>query len=134
MQVQPYLFFEGRCEEAIEFYRKAVGAEVVMMMRFNQSPDPTMCSAAVSGEKVMHATIRIGETTLMASDGRCGGNASFKGFALSIAAADEAEVGRLFAALGEGGQAVMPPMKTFYAKSFGMVTDKFGVMWMLIAS
>src|SRR4051812_15563608 len=131
MQVQPYLFFEGRCEEALEFYRKSIGAEVVMMMRFNQSPDPTMC-AGIPGEKVMHATFRIGGSTLMASDGRCGGKQNFNGFSLSLDAKDEADAERLFNALSEGGQVQMPLMKTFYAKSFGMVADKFGVGWMVI--
>jgi PhnB protein len=129
--VQPYLFLEGRCEEALEFYKKAVGAEVQMLMRYKDSPDKAACGP-VPGEKVMHASFRIGETTLMASDGRCQGKATFQGFALSLSAADAAEAGRLYNALGEGGQVIMPLGKTFFSPSFGMVTDRFGVCWMVI--
>jgi PhnB protein len=136
MQVQPYLFFDGRCEEAIEFYRKTLGAEVEMMMRFKDSPeaaDPAMCPPG-SGEKVMHASIRIGDTTVMASDGRCMGQPKFDGFALSISVNDEAEAERLFAALAEDGQVQMPMTKTFFASRFGMVADRFGVGWMVVAA
>jgi len=128
MQVQPYLFYNGRCEEAIEFYRGAVGAEVTMLMRFKDSPEPT--SHGVD-EKVMHASLRIGDTTVMVSDGRCSGSLSFEGFALSLTVADDAEAERLFAALGDGGQVQMPLAKTFFSSKFGMVTDRFGVLWMI---
>ena len=134
MQVQPYLFFDGRCEEALEFYRTALGAEVTMLMRFKESPEPMpadMCPPG-SDEKVMHASFRIGETTLMASDGRAQGNPVFQGFSLSITAADDAEAQRLFNVLSEGGKVQMPLAKTFYASSFGMVADRFGVGWMII--
>jgi len=130
MQVQPYLFFDGRCEEAIEFYKKAVGAEVEMLMRFKESPDPTMCAPG-SGEKVMHAAIHIGETMVLASDGRCTGQPNFQGFALSLTVANEAEADRRFAALGDGGKVQMPLTKTFYSPRFGMVADRFGVSWMI---
>lgn len=135
MQVQPYLFFDGRCEEAIEFYRKALGAQVGMMMRFKDAP-PDACPEgafpAGSENKVMHAALQIGETTVMASDGRNTGKPSFQGFALSLDAKDDADAKRLFDALSEGGQVQMPLGKTFFASSFGMVTDKFGVTWMVI--
>ena len=130
-QIQPYLFFDGRCEEAIEFYRKAVGAEVTMLMRFKDSPDPGMCTAKEHAEKVMHSSIRIGETTVLASDGRCQGQPSFQCFALSLTVANDAEADRLFAALGDGGQVQMPLAKTFFSSRFGMVVDRFGVMWMV---
>jgi PhnB protein len=136
MRVQPYLFFDGRCEEAIEFYRKALGAEVEMLMRFKDSPEPPnpeMCPPG-SEEKIMHASFRIGDTIIMASDGRCMGQPKFDGFALSITAQSEAEAERLFAALGEGGQVQMPMTKTFFASRFGMVADRFGVGWMVIAA
>ncbi len=132
--VQPYLFFEGRCEEALEFYRKAAGAEVEMMMRYKESPEKPMCDPVPPGDKVMHASFRIGETTVMASDGRCQGKPSFQGFALSITAADEAAADRLFGALGQGGQVVMPLGKTFFSPRFGMVIDQFGVCWMVIVA
>jgi len=132
MQVQPYLFFDGRCEEALEFYRKALGAEVTMLSRFKDSPDPAMCPPG-SEDKVMHATLRIGDTTVMASDGRCQGQPSFQGFSLSIAAASEAEADRLFAAVADGGQVQMPLAKTFFASRFGMAADRFGVSWMVVA-
>ena len=133
MQVQPYLFFEGRCEEAIEFYRKALGAEVAMLMRFKESPDPAMISPGAE-DKVMHASLRIGDATVMVSDGRCQGKASFQGFSLSLSPASEAEADRLFTALADGGQAQMPLSKTFFAKRFGMVADRFGVSWMIIVA
>jgi PhnB protein len=130
-KVQPYLFFDGRCEEAIEFYRKTLGAEVVMSMRFKESPDQTMVTPG-SENKIMHATLRIGDTIVLLSDGRCSGAPSFQGFALSVTAANEAEADRLFAALGDGGQVQMPMMQTFFATRFGMVADRFGVGWMVI--
>jgi PhnB protein len=131
MLVQPYLFFDGRCEEAIEFYRKALGAEVTMLMRFKESPDPGVCLPG-SEDKVMHSNLRIGDTTVMASDGRCHGKPSFHGFSLSLSARDEAEADRLFAALSDGGQVQMPLAKTFFSPRFGMVADRFGVSWMII--
>jgi PhnB protein len=132
--IQPYLFFDGRCEEALEFYRQALGAEVEMLMRFKDSPDGAGCpgGAAVDGNKVMHASVRIGETVVMASDGRCAGKPNFQGFALSLSVPTEAEADRRFAALEKGGQVQMPLGKTFYSPRFGMVTDRFGVMWMVI--
>jgi PhnB protein len=135
MLVQPYLSFDGRCEEALTFYRKALGAEVAMLMRFKDMPDPQpgMITPG-SEEKVMHATLRIGETTVMASDGRCQGKPSFQGFSLSITAANEAEADRVFAALSDGGQVGMPLGKTFFSPRFGMVADRFGVNWMVIVA
>lgn len=130
MQVQPYLFFEGRCQEALEFYRRALGAEVTALMRYKGSPDPGMVQPG-SEDKVMHASFRVGETTLLASDGRCGGHPSFQGFALSLTVANEAEADRLFAALVDGGQVIMPLMTTFFSPRFGMTTDRFGVSWMV---
>ena len=137
MQVQPYLFYEGRCEEAIEFYRKALGAKVEMMMRFKDSPDgPPPGMTPPPPEKIMHAAFRIGDSTVLASDGMCqaGSKPSFSGFSLSIIAANDAEAKRLFGALAEGGQVQMPLGKTFFASSFGMVADRFGLGWMVIAN
>ena len=130
MQVQPYLFLEGRCDEAIAFYRGALGAEVTMLMRFKESPDPAMVAPG-TGDKVMHASFRIGETTVLASDGECKGRPSFQGFALSLTVPNEAEAERLFGALGDGGQVQMPMAKTFFSPRFGMVADRFGVSWMV---
>jgi PhnB protein len=133
MEVQPYLFFEGRCEEAVEFYRKALGAEVTMLMRFMDSPEPPPPGMLPSGSenKVMHASLRIGDATVMASDGSCKGKPSFQGFSLSIAPSDEARANAMFAALADGGQVQMPLAKTFWSPCFGMVTDRFGVGWMI---
>ena len=128
--VQPYLFFGGRCEEALEFYRSALGAEVEMLMRYRESPEPSEMPECFA-DKVMHASFRIGETTVMASDGRCEGTANFEGFSLSITVSDEAEAERVFAALGEGGLVAMPLEKTFWAAKFGMLQDRFGVGWMV---
>lgn len=131
MQVQAYLFFDGRCEEAIEFYKKTLGAEVDMLMRFKESPEQAMCAPG-SENKVMHASLRIGETRMMASDGRNTGKPDFKGFALSLNAKDEADADRMFNALSAGGQVTMPLGKTFFSPRFGMTADKFGVQWMVI--
>ena len=133
MQVQPYLFFDGRCDEAIEFYKKTLSAKVEMLMRWKDSPDKSMATPA-NADKVMHAAIRIGETTMLASDGRNTGNPNFQGFALTISAKTEAEADRLFAALGDGGKATMPMSKTFFSPRFGMLTDKFGVGWMILVA
>lgn len=131
MLIQPYLLFEGRAEEAIEFYKKAVGAKVEALMRFKDAPDQSMISPG-SGDKVMHSAIKIGETTLLVSDGRNTGKPNFQGFSLTVYVKDEAEADKLFSALGDGGQVRMPMDKTFFAKRFGMVADKFGVGWMII--
>jgi PhnB protein len=133
MQVQPYLFFDGHCEEAIEFYKKALGAEVEMLMRNKESPDKSMCVPGTEN-KVMHACFKIGDTAVMASDGRCTGKPSFQGFSLTLNAKDEAEADKLFNALGDGGQVQMPLAKTFFSPRFGMVADKFGVGWMVITA
>ena len=133
MQVQPYLFFNGRCEEAVEFYRRALGAEVEMLMRFKDSPDPPPPGMVPPGSenKVMHTCFRIGDTPVMASDGNCSGQPGFQGFSLSISAADVAAAERLFNALADGGQVQMPLTKTFWSPCFGMLTDRFGVAWMV---
>jgi PhnB protein len=134
MQVQPYLFFDGRCEEALEFYKKTLGAKVDMMMRFKESPEPQppgMCPPG-SEDKIMHAAFHIGDTQVMASDGRAQGQPKFEGFALSLDAKTEAEATKLFNALADGGKVQMPLMKTFFSPSFGMVADRFGVGWMVI--
>lgn len=132
-QIQPYLFFEGRCEEAVEFYRRTLGAEVTMLMRFKDSPEPPEPGMVPpdAGDKVMHMSLRIGGTTLLASDGRCEGRPSFQGFALSLTVPNVAEVERRFAALADGGQVQMPLTKTFFSPRFGMVADRFGVSWMI---
>ena len=134
MLVQSYLFFDGRCEEALEFYRKMLGAEVTMLMRFKDAPEPHqpgMCPPG-SENKVMHSSFRIGDTVVMASDGRCLGKPNFQGFALSLTAKNDAEAERLFGALAAGGQVQMPMAKTFFASRFGMAADRFGVSWMVI--
>jgi PhnB protein len=134
--VQPYLFFDGRCDEAIDFYRKALDAEVTTLLRFKDSPEPPqpgMCPPG-SDDKVMHANLRIGETMVMASDGRCAGQPLFEGFALSLSVPTEAEADRLFAALANGGQVQMPLAKTFFSPRFGMVSDRFGVSWMILVT
>ncbi len=130
MHVQPYLMFDGRCEEAIGFYKNAIGAEVEMLMRWKDSPDKSMCSPG-NEEKVMHSQFKVGDTTIMASDGRNSGNPDFKGFALSLNARDEADADRLFNALADGGEVQMPLAKTFFSPRFGMVADRFGVSWMV---
>ena len=133
MKVQPYLFFEGRTEEALEFYKKALGAEVLMMMRYKDSPDSPPPGMNPPPDKIMHACVKIGDAELMASDGMCTGNPIFGGFSLSYTAKDEADAKRRFNALAAGGKVGMPLGETFFAKAFGMCTDKFGVGWMVMA-
>jgi PhnB protein len=131
--VEAYLFFNGKCEEAVEFYKKALGAEVVMMMRYKEAPDQPPPGMLPPGfeNKIMHCSFKIGQTMVMASDG-CGAEASkFEGFSLSLSVRTEADAERAFAALSEGGQVQMPLNKTFWSPRFGMVTDKFGVGWMV---
>lgn len=132
MLIQPYLFFDGRCEEAIEYYKKSLGAEVTMLMRFKDSPEPPRDAAPDSGNKIMHAALRIGETTVMASDGSCLGNPRFEGFSLSLSAASDAEAERVFKALADGGQVHQPLIQTFFSSRFGMLADRFGVNWMVM--
>ena len=139
MQVQSYLFFDGRCEEALDFYQAALGAEVTALMRFKDAPpQPEQPSqegcgpAQADPEKIMHANFTIGDTQIMASDGMNGGKPDFKGFSLSIEAPNEAEAERLFTAISQGGTIQMPLGPTFFARSFGVTADRFGVGWMVI--
>lgn len=130
--VQPYLFFGGRCEEALAFYKSALGAQVEMVMKFKDSPEPPPPGSLAPGfeHKVMHSSFRTGQNTLMASDG-CGGSSKFEGFSLSLAVPTEAEADRAFQALADGGRVTMPLAKTFWSTKFGMVTDRFGIGWMV---
>ena len=135
MNVNPYLSFEGRCDEAIGFYKKAVGAEVKMLMRFKDMP-PSCPEGSIppgSENKVLHAELRIGDSTVFATDGHGQGQLKFHGISLSVSASNDAEAAKLFSALGEGGQVTMPLGKTFFASSFGMLNDRFGVSWMIVA-
>ncbi|MBC8094389.1 MAG: VOC family protein [Akkermansiaceae bacterium] len=131
--IQAYLFFNGNCEEAVEFYRKTIGAEVEMMMRFKDSPDAPPPGMLAPGyeNKVMHTSFRVGQTTVMASDGCGTEKTSFQGFALSLSVATEAEADRFFNALADGGKVTMPLGKTFWSPRFGMLEDRFGVGWMI---
>jgi len=141
MPVQPYLFFEGRCEEAAEFYQGALDAQVVMSMRFKDAPPPEPGAAEANpgcgptadmAEKIMHMALQVGDTTILASDGRCSGQPKFEGFGLAITVDDEATCRRRFNALAEGGNVMMPLARTFYSPLFGMTHDKFGVLWMIM--
>ena len=138
MLVQPYLSFEGRCEEALEFYKSALGAEVQMLMRFKDNPDLKGCESDPkmmppgAENKVMHAALRIGDSLIMGSDGYCSGKANFQGISLALTAKNESEADRFFKALSNGGNVQMPLTKTFFSPAFGMVTDRFGVSWMVV--
>ena len=136
MRVEPYLFFNGRAEEAIEFYKRAVGAQITVLMRYKESPEspPPGMLPPGSENKVMHASFTVGESTVMASDGECKGAAKFDGFSLSYTAKSEAEADRIFGALAEGGQVRMPLAKTFFSPRFGMLADKFGLGWMVVVA
>ena len=131
MSVQPYLFLEGRCEEAIEFYKANLGAEVDMLMRFKDSPEQNPNCTPADTNKVMHASFRVGGSSILASDGQANGNPKFQGFALSFTVDTEAQADRAFNALAAGGQVQMPLTKTFFSPRFGMVCDKFGIFWMI---
>ncbi len=135
MQVQPYLFFGGRCEEAADFYRAAAGAEVTLLMRFKEAPpaDGGGCMVQPGFEnKIMHMSLRFGDTTVLASDGAGPGPAKFEGFSLSLSPSSAAEADKLFATLSDGGQVQMPLAKTFFASRFGVLVDRFGVSWMVV--
>ena len=133
MLVQPYLSFEGRAEEAIEFYKKAVGAKLTMMMRNKESPEQHPGMPPNSGDKIMHSSMTIGDSVVMATDGMMSGKPNFAGISLSLTAKDDAEAKKLFNNLADGGKVTLPLNKTFFASSFGMVADKFGVHWMVMA-
>ena len=130
MKVEPYLLFNGRCEEALDFYTRALDAEVTALMRYSDAPDPDV-RPGVPRDKIMHANFRIGESLLMASDGECAGEPEFAGVSLSISPPDEAEAKRLFDALLEGGEVILPLGKTFWSPAFGMLKDRFGLSWMI---
>jgi PhnB protein len=132
MVVQSYLFFEGRCEEALEFYKKAVGAEVTALMRNSDSPDQSETPPGMEN-KVLHCNFTVGETQLMASDGMCSGTPKFQGVSLAITVSDVSQAERMFTALAEGGLVQLAMHETFFAERFGMVADKFGVSWMIMA-
>jgi PhnB protein len=133
MLAQPYLNFDGRCEEALNFYKQAIGAEILCLMRLSESPEP--CDPALvppgSENKVMHSSFKIGDSTLLATDCGCSGQTKFSGFSICITAADPDHAARLFAALGEGGRVEMPLGKTFFSPSFGVLEDRFGLSWMV---
>lgn len=133
MTLQPYLFFDGRCDEALAFYRDALGAEIAAVLRYKDSPDkPPPGCGDIPGDKVMHTSFRVGDTEVMASDGMASGKPEFRGFSLSYTAQNEADAKRRFDALAAGGQVQMPLGRTFFAPCFGMVADRFGVSWMVI--
>jgi PhnB protein len=135
MELQPYLFFDGRCEEAIEFYKKALDVEVEMLMRFKDSPEKASCPVGPGMEnKVMHASLRIRDKMFFASDGNAQGKPNFQGFGLSLSVSGEDDARRLFGALEVGGKVIAPLTKTFFSPLFGMVADRFGVMWMIMVA
>lgn len=138
--IKPYLMFDGRCDEALEFYTRILGAKVEQLFRFKDAPPPPADAQPQEGcgpmtadmaEKVMHACVSIRGTTLFASDGMCQGKPEFKGISLALETASDAEAEKLFAALGDGGQVQMPMTPTFFSSRFGMVADRFGVSWMI---
>ncbi|WP_035608951.1 VOC family protein [Haloferula sp. BvORR071] len=135
MKIEPYLWgFNGRCEEAIEFYKKALGAEVQMLMRFGESPEKCEGGSTPPDNNIMHSSIKIGDSVLMLSDGQCNedvGTSKFTGMSLSLNPASEADAQKIFGSLSDGGQVMMPLGKTFWSPCFGMVTDRFGVAWMI---
>lgn len=133
MQVQPYLNFNGHSDEAIEFYKKAVGAKVTRLVRFRDFPEPKPPEMKPEfADKVMHASLLVGDTDILLSDGRCQGASTFQGISLSLSVKTDADAKRYFAALSDGGKITMPMNKTFFSSNFGMLTDRFGVSWMIV--
>ncbi len=134
MKIEPYLFFDGRCDEALAFYQQALGAETTMLLRYKDSPEPPPPGMLPPGSenKVMHASVKIGDAMMHASDGQCGAAPRFDGFSLTYNAKSADEADRVFAAISQGGQVTMPLGKTFFAQKFGMCSDKFGVGWMVL--
>ena len=129
--VEPYLFFAGRCDDALEYYRLHLGAEIGMVMRFSQNPGPTGCPLPENwGDKVMHASFTIGASRLMGSDGMVESMPK-DGHCMSLTLPDEAEARRVFAVLADGGEVSMPIDRTFWSPCFGMVRDRFGIDWMI---
>lgn len=139
MEVQSYLFFDGRTEEALQFYQRALGAQIDAMMRFKDSPDGSSCGPdgqplpPENLNKILHSSFRVGKTTIMASDGMCTGKPVFQGSSLAILVPNESEAKRYFNALADGGRIEMPLAKTFFSDAFGMIADRFGVSWMVVA-
>lgn len=134
MQIQPYLFFEGRCEEALSFYREALDAEVTELLRYKDHPEPNEMIPPGSGEKVMHASMRIGDTEVMVSDGMCSGSVSFDSIRLALTGLDETQAEAMYQALSASGKVDLPLQETFFSPRFAMVTDHFGVLWMIVAT
>ena len=136
MKIEPYLFFDGRCEEALAFYKSAIGAETTTLMRYSESPEPTPPGMLPpgSGNKVMHALVKIGDANVMASDGNCRGHPRFEGVSLALSVPDDATARKRFDALAAGGHVDMPLTRTFFSSSFGMLHDRFGVGWMVMAT
>ncbi|HQT75677.1 MAG TPA: glyoxalase/bleomycin resistance/extradiol dioxygenase family protein [Rhodopila sp.] len=132
MQIQPYIFLDGRCREAIDFYTNTLDAELLMRMLFSENPGPEELPPGVTGDKIMHAALRIGDSQIFLSDGHCAGKPEFRGFSLSLALADDRAAKRTFDALAQGGNVTVPLTQTFFASSFCMVTDRFGMPWMVV--
>lgn len=133
MLIQPYLYFDGRAEEALAFYTHAVGAQVQTLLRYKENPQPGSAGPnPPDGEKIMHASMRIGESLVNLSDGECRGEPDFRGFSLTLTTGSDQEATRCFNALLDGGQVQMPLSKTFFASSFGMLRDRFGVHWLVM--
>ena len=130
--ITPYLFFNGRCDEAIEFYKAALDAEIEYIMRFDESPEPLPDGTLPPNfdKKIMHATITVRGVKLMVSDG-CAEELEFLGFRLAISEPTEEQARATFRALAESGTVDIPIGPTFWSPCYGMVTDKFGMPWMV---
>jgi len=131
MNVQTYLFFDGRCEEAIEFYKAVFGADLLYSMRFREGP-PNLVTAE-NEEKIFHATMRFGETVINLSDDLKQERGSFGGFAILAHLDNDASAEEAFESLQEGGRVGMPIQEVFWASRYGIVTDRFGVTWKIQA-
>ena len=127
MRAEPYLYFNGRCEEAIIFYQSALGAELVELVRFRDAPH--IPAPAGADDKIMHALLRIGESSLLLSDGPCRGTTYFQGFSLALSVKEDEEAERIFRGLVRGGRVHIPLKTTSFASTFGMAADPFGVLW-----
>jgi PhnB protein len=131
MQIDPYLNFNGNCEEAFHFYEKALGGKIEMLLKYNQAPAGGGPTPPGFENKVMHVRLSVGQQIIMASDAPPGHFSPMQGFNVSLMFDDKAQAERVFNALADKGKVMMPFAQTFWAEGFGMLTDRFGTPWMV---
>lgn len=131
MKIDPYLNFDGNCEEAIRFYEKTLGGKIQMMMTYDQAPPGDNPTPKGWEKKIMHVSMTLGNVTLMASDAPPGHFSPMQGLFVSLAPDSKAQAEKIYNALADKGNVLMPFQQTFWAEGFGMVVDRFGTPWMV---